>query len=303
MKFLRLLLKFVIVSVFLLVVLFPNSGFNLPFLKLPKNISPQYAPTLHPFPVKVENWQIAPELSARSATVIDNKTGVTLFEKNPTLPHLPASTTKLMTALVALESCLPQTVVKVGYVAEEGTQMDLSTGDLVTVESLLHGLLISSGNDAAYTLAYSCGDSYAGFLASMNKKAKELGMVDTHFANPAGFDDKYQYSTAKDLTILSRAAVANPLIAKIVKTRSIVVNDVSGTKTYFLENVNKLLGLVPGLEGVKTGHTEGSLENLVTYTNRDGKGIITVVLGSSDRFGESRSLIEWAYKNHFWQQP
>lgn len=303
MKFLRLALVFLFISLFTFIVVFPDIAFNLPFLKVPKNISPTYTSQLNSYPVKVDNPKGAPELSARSATVIDNKTGVTLFEKNPTLPHLPASTTKLMTALVALEGCLPQTVVKVGYVQGEGTKMGIASGDVLTVESLLYGLLVPSGNDAAYALAYSCSDSYANFLSAMNKKAKELGMTDTHFANPAGFDDKYQYSTARDLTVLSRAAVANPLIAKIVKTRSIVVNDVSGTKTYYLENVNKLLGVVAGLEGVKTGQTEGSLENLVTYTNRDGKGIITVVLGSGDRFGESKSLIEWAYNNHFWQQP
>lgn len=275
----------------------------LPFLKVPKKLNIEQTSPLSPYPIKVENFQQTPELTARAATVIDNKTGITLFEKNPTLKHLPASTTKLMTALVALERCLPQTIVTVGYVQSEGTVMKLATGDRVTVETLLHGLLVPSGNDAAYVLAYSCADSYDDFITAMNKKAKELGMVDTHFANPAGYDDKFQFSSARDLTKLSRAAVANPLIAKIVKTRSVVVSDITGTKAYFLENVNKLLGVVPGLEGVKTGQTEGSLENLVTYTNRDGKGVITVVLGSQDRFAESQSLIEWAFKNHSWVNP
>ncbi|MBI3341493.1 D-alanyl-D-alanine carboxypeptidase [Candidatus Curtissbacteria bacterium] len=300
MKLVRPFVFFLIIIVFVLTLLY--SGY-LPLLKVPKKLNIGQTAQLSPYPVKVDNFQDAQQLTARAATVIDNKTGITLYEKNPTLKHLPASTTKLMTAIVALERCLPQTVITVGYVQPEGTKMGLAAGDKVTVETLLYGLLIPSGNDAAYVLAYSCSDSYEDFLAAMNRKAKELGMTDSHFANPAGFDDKFQYSTARDLTKLSRAAVANPLIAKIVKTRSVVVSDVNGTKAYYLENVNKLLGVVPGLEGVKTGQTEGSLENLVTYTNRSGKGVITVVLGSQDRFGESQSLIEWAYKNHSWVNP
>lgn len=300
MKFVRLSVLLIITLLFLATIGFSH---YLPFSKSPKKINIEQTTPLFPYPVKIDGFVPPPDLTARAATVIDNKTGITLYEKNPTLKHLPASTTKLMTAIVALERCLPQTVVNVGFVQTEGTKMGLSPGDRLTVESLLYGLLIPSGNDAAYVLAYSCADSYESFITAMNKKAKELGMVNTHFANPAGYDDKFQYSSARDLTKLSRAAIANPLIAQIVKTRSVVVNDVTGTKTYFLENVNKLLGVVPGLEGVKTGQTEGSLENLVTYTNREGRGVIAVVLGSTDRFGESQALIEWAYKNHIWVNP
>lgn len=276
---------------------------DFPLTKTVQKIDFQDSAKLEPYPVTLPSFEGAPTLSAQAATVIDNKTGVTLFEKNPDLKHLPASTTKLMTALVALENCLPQTVVKVGFVEGEGTKMGLAPGDQLTAESLLYGLLVPSGNDAAFALAYSCGNSYLGFIAQMNKKAKDLGMLNTHFVNPAGFDDQFQYSTARDLTKLSRAAVANPLISKIVATRSIVVNDITGTKTYYLENVNKLLGKVPGVEGVKTGQTEGSLENLVAKATRDKNTIIVVVLGSQDRFGETKSLIDWTFKNHQWNIP
>ncbi|MDO8487350.1 MAG: D-alanyl-D-alanine carboxypeptidase family protein [Candidatus Curtissbacteria bacterium] len=281
----------------------PKYRQDFPFTGRVQKIDFQDSLKLEPYPITVSGFESAPTLSAQAATVIDNKTGVTLFEKDPDLKHLPASTTKLMTALVALENCLPQTVVRIGFVEEKGTKMGLAAGDQLTVESLLYGLLVPSGNDAAFVLAYSCNDSYLGFIAEMNKKAKDLGMVNTHFVNPAGFDDQFQYSTARDLTKLSRAAVANPLISKIVATKSIVVNDVTGTKTYYLENVNKLLGKVPGVEGVKTGQTEGSLENLVARATRGGNTIITVVLGSGDRFGETGQLIEWAYKNHKWISP
>lgn len=281
----------------------PARGQNFPLTRITEKIDTQNSTNLNPYPVSVANSQSAPDTSAEAATVIDNKTGVVLLEKNPDLRHLPASTTKLATALVVLENCLPQTVVKVGYVEGEGTKMGLATGDQLTVESLLYGLLVPSGNDAAFALANSCAPSYSQFISQMNKKAKDLGMTNTHFQNPAGFDSPMQYSTAHDLTKLSRAAVANPLISKIVATRSIVVSDVTSTKTYYLENVNKLLGVVPGVEGVKTGQTEGSLENLVAKVTRDGNTVITVVLGSGDRFGETTSLIDWAFKNHTWVKP
>lgn len=299
----RLLMAVFIGSSVIIVTAQLNTNYQVPFLKNPQKIKVENLSELGAYPVKAENIVDPPELTARSATVIDNSTGITLFEKNPNLRHLPASTTKLMTALIALENCLPQTIIKVGFVQKEGTQMGLTEGDSLTVENLLYGLLVSSGNDVAYTISYSCASSYENFISAMNKKAKELGMLSTHFANPAGYDDELQFSTAHDLTKLSRAAVANPLISKIVATRSIVVNDVTGTKTFYLENVNKLLGTVSGIEGVKTGQTEGSLENLVTKTTRDNHTIITVILGSEDRFGESKSLIEWAFNSYRWQNP
>jgi len=260
-------------------------------------------PKLYPYPVTIENPQKPAEISAKSAIIIDAKTGVALFEKDPDTRHLPASTTKLLTAIVAQERCDPQKVVKVERVVEEGTQMGLSEGDLVSVGNLLYGLLVASGNDAAFVLADSCSDSYIHFVASMNQKAKELGMKNSHFINPAGFDDPLQYSTARDLAKLAKVAVANLQIAKIVATRSIVVTDQLTTKTYYLENINKLLGEVEGLEGVKTGQTEGSLEILLTKTTRNSHTIITAVLGSDDRFSESKQLIEWVFANHRWVNP
>lgn len=255
-----------------------------------------------PFPKPVRTLQSvnAPEISARSAIIIDAKGGDVLFEKDPDIRHLPASTTKLMTAIVALERCSPDTPVIVSQVQKEGTQMGLAPGDLITAGNLLYGLLMTSGNDAAYALAYACSDSYDKFIDFMNQKAKELGMNNSHFVNPAGFDDDLQYSCARDLAKLAKVASANPLISKIVATKSTVVTDIGGNKTYYLANINKLLGEVPGLEGVKTGQTEGSLEILLTKTTREGNMIIAAVLGSHDRFGESKALIEWTFANHEW---
>lgn len=252
-------------------------------------------------PKAVLSFKPAPTVTARSVIIIDAKTGTSLWEKEPNLKHLPASTTKMMTALTALEKCSPTDVVVVKSLEKEGTQMGLEIGDSLTIENLLYGLLINSGNDAAYVLANSCSDSYAVFIEAMNSKAEELKMTNTHFANPAGFDDPIQYSTAADLAKLAKVVTANPLIAKIVTTKSTVVTDVSGNRTYFLENVNKLLGIVEGVEGVKTGQTEGSLEILITKTTRNNNSIITAVLGSKDRFGESKELINWSFENFTWK--
>ena len=123
-------------------------------------------------------------------------------------------------------------------------------------------------------------------------------MVNGHFRNPAGFCYKFQYSTAADLAKLAKVACTNPLISKIVATKSTVVTDVSGNKTYYLQNVNKLLGEVNGIEGVKTGQTEGSQESLITKTKRGENSVIVVILGSKDRFQESKNLIEWAFANY-----
>lgn len=278
------------------------------FLGFGKNIFPtlpstQEEPMLYPYPVRSEKFQDAPSISARSAVVIDAKTGITLYQKEPNLRHLPASVTKLMTAIVALERCTPDTQVMINTVVGEGTQMGLEKGDQVTVATLLSGMLIASGNDAAYALSFACASSYNQFIASMNQRAKELSMANTHFANPAGLDDPNHYSTAQDLAKLAKVAVANPQIAKIVATKSTVVTDVTGNKTYYLENINQLLGEVEGLEGGKTGQTEGSLEVLVTKTTRLKNTIIVVILGSTDRFGETKELIQWTFANHQWLVP
>jgi len=300
----RLALSLLILIIFALVLVVPYTTRDVPALNSFKKLFNQKSlPELFPYPVRNENSTSPPVISARSTVVLDAKSGVSLFEKDPDVKHFPASTTKLMTAIVALEKCSPNDTVSITGVNKEGTQMGLAPGDLVSVESLLHGMLIASGNDAAYALAYACSSSLQRFTSDMNQKAKELGMLNTNFKNPAGFDDPTQYSTSKDLAKLAKVAVANPLISNIVTIKTTVVTDATGNKEYYLENVNELLGEVDGLEGVKTGQTEGSLEVLLSKTTRDGNTIIVVILGSQDRFGETKSLIEWTYDNHTWIDP
>ncbi|MBI4037930.1 D-alanyl-D-alanine carboxypeptidase [Candidatus Curtissbacteria bacterium] len=299
----RIIIALLIILSFIIVLLSQSKIGKLAKVNRFSTESLEDVPKLQPFPVKVQNFKPPSSLSTRSTVVIDAKTGIVLFEKEPNLRHLPASTTKLMTALVALEKCSPGDIVTVKTINKDGTQMGLELGDKITVENLLYGMLINSGNDAAYALATSCAGSLREFTIAMNQKAKELGMTNTKFDNPAGFDSRSQFSTAKDLAKLAKVAVANPLLAKIVSTQTTVVNDTNGTKTYLLENVNKLLGQVEGLEGIKTGQTEGSLEILLSKTTRNGNTIIIAILGSEDRFGETKSLIDWTYQNYNWQKP
>lgn len=260
-------------------------------------------PKLYKYPIAKNTFSPAPQISAHSAVVIDAKTGITLFEKDPNIKHMPASTAKLLTAIVALEKCEMELLVKVGNVQTTPSVMGLEAGDVVSVKTLLHGLLISSGNDAAFALSSACAASTEEFVKEMNLKAKELDMHSTHFANPAGFDDPEQFTTARDLAKLAKVAISNPQIAKIVKTQQIVLQDAYNLKTYYLSNINKLLGQVEGIEGIKTGQTEGSKEVLITQTTREGNTIIAVVLGSSDRFLDSKQLIEWTFANHQWFTP
>ncbi len=257
--------------------------------------------TLSAFPKKRDTFIEASQTSAQTVVVEDEKTGNILYSKNPDLKHLPASTTKLMTALVALEKCSVDDIITISNVQKDGSLMGLADGDRVSVLNLLKGLLITSGNDAAFALSQNCADSYNSFIDKMNKKAQDLQMFNSHFVNPAGYDNDLQYSTAADLAKLARVATANPIIADIVKTKSTVVTDQSGLKTYYLQNINKLLGIVDGVDGVKTGETDGALEILISKTTRDGNSIIVSVLGSHDRFGESQQLIEWAFANYSWK--
>lgn len=244
-----------------------------------------------------------PIISAQGVLAVDLNSGVPLYEKNPDAPLLPASTTKIITALVALDSYQLDQVLVVGKgVRVDGQKMGLYVGEQMKVEDLLYGLLVYSANDAAETLAQNYVGGYQAFVDAMNIKASDLFMTNSHFDNPVGLDGIGQQSTAKDLIRASEVAMRNPEFAKIVGTKQIVVTDVTGKNVYNLKNINELLGAVPGVKGVKTGWTENARENLVTYIERDGHKIMIAVLGSQDRFGETKELIDWIFTNYQWQE-
>ncbi len=263
----------------------------------PKKVSKAYSD----LPLLKENAKY-PIVSAQSVMAIDLDSGVTLYEKDPNKALLPASTTKILTALVALDTYEVSQVLKVGKVSVEGQKMGLVQGEDMTFIDLLNGLLIYSANDAAEVLAQNHPAGRSVFIGLMNKKVKDLGLTNSHFTNPVGLDDGAQYSTTRDLAIVAKYAMDIPLFAEIVGTKEKTVKSVDGRFVHRLVNINKLLGEVPGVLGVKTGWTENARENLVTYVNRNNRKIMVVVLGSSDRFGETKELIEWIYSNYNWEE-
>jgi D-alanyl-D-alanine carboxypeptidase len=243
-----------------------------------------------------------PVLSAQGALAVDLDSGISLYEKKPDTKLLPASTTKIVTALVTLDSYPLDQIITVGKINVDGQKMGLFSGEKITVENLLYGLLVYSANDAAEALANSYSGGYEAFILAMNAKAADLSMNNSHFDNPVGLDTDDQHATAKDLVRASEVAMRIPEFAKMVGTKSISFSDVTGKVKYNLKNINELLGAVPGVLGVKTGWTENARENLVTYIERDGHKVMIAVLGSQDRFGETKELINWIFTNYEWQE-
>lgn len=243
---------------------------------------------------------IPPSFSSKVVLAQDFETGKVLFEKNMNQRVAPASTTKIMTALVAQEHFRPADILTVPPEAMVGgSTMGLKVGEQLTFRSLLYGMLLNSGNDAAYTIAINYPGGYNVFIDRMNQKALSLGLKDTHFVNPAGFDNPNHYSSAFDLSMIAKQSALNPQLARIVSTEQTQILSWDKTHTHNLKNLNKLLA-EQGVIGIKTGTTEQSGENLVGLVERDGHKVLTVVLGSVNRFGETKSLIEWVYANYSW---
>lgn len=233
-----------------------------------------------------------PIISARSAIILDPSSGNIIFSKNPNLRFTPASTTKIMTALVALNHYKTNEVLTVSKLDVIGSKIYLLPGEQITVENLLYGLLLNSGNDAAYTLAQNFPGGIKGFVEEMNNTARTLNLTNTYFTDPAGLNDDGNYTTALDLTRLAKEALKNPVFTKIVATREKTVLDVTGKTSHKLTNLNRLLWDVPGVIGVKTGFTQKAGGVLVTLLKNE-KQFIFVVFKSDDRFADTKSLIKF----------
>ncbi len=233
----------------------------------------------------------APSASAHSAIVIDADSGAVLWEKNPDERMLIASTTKIMTALVALEQggLDREVTIDAAWTGIEGSSMYLAPGQILTVRDLLYGLMLASGNDAAVALACITAGSVESFARLMNNKAESLGCKNTHFVNPNGLDDPEHYSSARDLAIITREALSHEDFCEIVSSESVAV----GEQTY--SNHNRLLRECPGVFGVKTGYTMAAGRCLVTCCERDGLTLICVTLSDPDDWNDHRTLYDWAY--------
>ena len=242
---------------------------------------------------------VLPKISAVSAYAVDVKTGMVLLDINSDFELPPASTTKLMTALVALELyTLEEELLVPEFCTEiEGLKAGFYAGDAYSVRALLYSLLVNSSADAACTLA-TASIPYSDFVGEMNTKAKELGLEATSFANPVGLDGA-QVSTAKDLYLLAKAARAEGLVKDIVKTKEVEVVSSSGFKT-ILVNTNDLLWTKEGTVGIKTGRTDAAGEVLIYEYDLDEKNVIIVTMRSTDRFGDTLILLDWILKNYSW---
>jgi D-alanyl-D-alanine carboxypeptidase (penicillin-binding protein 5/6) len=271
----------------------------------PAIIRPTIPPPL-PAPSPVVDHPL-PAITARNVFIIDRASRTVLMAKNADEIIYPASTTKMMTAVLAYQYYPLNKTLSVTRSYPEGSNIRLKAGEQVTVENLLYALLVQSANDAAEVLAENFCPSKMGlgcgreaFIEAMNDKAKNLHMADTHFLNPTGLDEEGHYSSAADLARLADYLLGFPYLAKIVATENAVITSVDHSSYHLLTNVNRLLGNVSGVLGVKTGFTDKAGESLVTLVDRDGHQVIISLLGSSDRFMDTKNLIDWIYSAFTW---
>ncbi len=233
-------------------------------------------------------------ISASKAIVVDATTGRVLYERKADEKSLIASTTKIMTALVICEQCNVLDRVKIPNeaVGVEGSSMYLREGEVLTVQELLYGLMLHSGNDAAVALAIYCGGTVEGFAQLMNDKARMLGLKNTHFVNPHGLDNPEHYSTARDLAVLACYAMENPIFAKTVSAKKVTVGE------RYLTNHNRLLWRVEGADGVKTGFTKAAGRILVSSAVRNGRRIVIVTIDDGNDWADHQALYEDCFQRY-----
>ena len=233
-------------------------------------------------------------ISAEKAYVLDAVSGEVLYEKNADSQSLIASTTKIMTALIVCEQCnvLDRMRIPKEAVGIEGSSMYLQEGEVLTVQELLYGLMLRSGNDAAVALAIYCGGTVEGFAELMNDKARVLGMENSHFVNPNGLDAPEHYATARDLAVLAAYAMENPIFYKTVSAKNVTVGQRQ------LTNHNKLLWRLSGADGVKTGYTKAAGRILVSSATRQGRRLIGVTVNDPDDWNDHVSLLEEGFSRY-----
>ena len=237
-----------------------------------------------------------PKTSAASVIVVDVNTGKTLYEKNPDQIRPPASTEKLLTALIVAERGFldqPVTVQQIDTMADP-VKLNIKADDTYQRIDLLRALLVKSPNDVARCLARDNAGSIEAFAEVMNRRARELGAVNSHFVNPNGLPVPGQYSTARDLSLIARVAYANPTIRSIVCLPQLVLRYANG-RTRELQNTNRLLRQLPYCNGMKTGYTEAAGKCLIASGSRPGREVIVVVLGDSSSrvWRDASALLSW----------
>jgi len=243
-----------------------------------------------------------PKISGKNAVAIETQSGRILYEKNAFIKTSIASTTKVMTAIVAVENNNLEDIVIVSKkaAATGGSSVDLKENDEIKLSELLYGLMLSSGNDAAVAIAEHTAGSVEEFSKLMNDKAKELGALNTNFVTPHGLDVNNHYSTAYDMAIISRYALTNSTIKKLVSTQYYTMTFLNG-KTKQLKNTNPLLSFYNGISGMKTGYTGMAGKCLIASAKRNDFEVIVVTLGepsSKLRISDTVKILDYCFDNY-----
>lgn len=249
----------------------------------------------------VKNPSSPINLSSKNYILIDNDTNMVLLSENPHQQIYPASTTKLATALTALNVYSLDEVITVNEEYKEGKVMELKVGENVTVKSLVTALLVYSANDAAFNLASHYEGGVDEFVKQMNTIAEKYNLKDTHFTNFDGIHNPKHYSSVYDLGQLGRISIKNQIVRETVKNIHATVTDVDKLFTHELISTNELLGVSPEIEGLKTGWTPEAGGCFVGLINLNGHYLISVVAQSEDRFQDTNKLIYWAKNNLYWK--
>lgn len=240
-----------------------------------------------------------PMVSAESAVVIELQSGRVLYEKNAEEKEYPASITKIMTALLAVENKSLDTMVKVtdAAIGVEGSSIYLEQGETLSLGDLVYGLMLRSGNDAAIAIAVEVGGSVEGFVEMMNERAIEIGAVNTHFVNPNGLHDDNHYTTAKDMAMISREAMKNQDFRDVAGAKDWTAKRGEGKYNYFY-NKNKVVHQYEGGTGIKIGYTKTAGRTLVASSTKNGMELICVVLNAPNWFNDTYQLMDYCYDNY-----
>ena len=253
-------------------------------------------------PAKIySKLSVKPQLSTQNYILLDAVTNSIILSQNADTKIYPASTTKLVTALTALNIYPLDEVLTINQEYKEGKVMELKLDEKITIRSLVNALLVYSANDAAFTLANHHQNGVSGFIEEMNLIAQKYGLKNTHFVNYDGIHDENHYSTVYDLSQIARIAIKNPVVVETVKQKNITIEDVNKTIKHELTSTNELLGVITEIEGLKTGWTPEASGSFIGLINLNGHYLISVVAQSEDRFTDTKNIIDWAKNNVFWQ--
>lgn len=242
------------------------------------------------------------KLTAQSAILIEASTGRIIWEKDADVRHYPASMTKMMTGILALEKLPPKAdvVISPNAAATEDCPLEIVAGECLSADNIITGMLMESDNGAAVAIAEAVDGSVSQFVQRMNERAQAIGMSNTHFVNPNGLTEANHYSTARDMAKLARFAMNNKKFREIVSTKNQVIHwEVPARQQKLAENTNKLLANYNGMNGIKTGWTEAAGGCLAASARRNGVELIAIVMqtpGPDDRFADARKLLDYGFK-------